>query len=47
MTDLISCFRTLDFGEVPVRSLFLVYGDTYMGPMQRPFLLEGGKPVYY
>ncbi|MCY6331136.1 hypothetical protein OXV64_09635 [Bacteroides fragilis] len=45
MTDLISCFRTLDFGEVPVRSLFLVY--TYMGHMQRPFLLEGGKPVYY
>ncbi len=39
--------RTLDFGEVPVRSLFLVYGDTYMGHMQRPFLLEGGKPVYY
>ncbi|MCE8621879.1 hypothetical protein K0F17_17180 [Bacteroides fragilis] len=39
--------RTLDFGEVPVRSLFLVYGDTYMGHMQRPFLLEDGKPVYY
>ena len=39
--------RTLDFGEVPVRSLFLVCGNTYMGRMQRPFLLEDGKPVYY
>lgn len=38
---------TLDFGEVSVQSLYLLYGATGMGRMQRPFLLEKGKPVYY
>ena len=39
--------HTLDFGEGPVWSLFLIYGNTRMGRMQRPFLIEGGTSVYY
>lgn len=38
---------TLDFGEVPVQSLYLLYGDIGMECMQRPFLFEKGKPIYY
>lgn len=38
---------TLDFGKVSVQSLFLVYGETYLGRMQRPFLIKDGIPNYY
>lgn len=38
---------TLDFGKVSVQSLFLVYGETYLGRMQRPFLIKDGIPSYY
>ena len=38
---------TLDFGEVPDYKLFLVYADTRMGRMQRPFVLTRQKPEYY
>ena len=38
---------TLDFGEVPVRSLYLLYGNACMERMQRPFLLKEGKVEFY
>ena len=38
---------TLDFGEVSDYKLFLVYGNTYMGKMQRPFIFKNGVPIYY
>ncbi|MCD8184636.1 MAG: hypothetical protein LUE99_17950 [Bacteroides sp.] len=38
---------TLNFGKVPIKTLFLLHCNTYMGRMQRPFLIENGKPVYY
>lgn len=39
--------QTLDFGMVPVSSLFLVYGNTFMGKMQRPFMIKAGEYIYY
>lgn len=39
--------ETLDFGIVPLNSLFLVYGDTFMGRMQRPFAVKEGECIYY
>ena len=38
---------TLDFGCVPDYGLFVVYGNTYMGRMQRPFVKEGDEIIYY
>lgn len=37
----------LNFGPVPYRSLFLVKGNTPVGSMQRPFLIENGRYCFY
>lgn len=39
--------ETLNFGRVPVDALFLVRGETAIGRMQRPFLVQEGEYVYY
>ena len=38
---------TLDFGRVPAYGLYVVFGNTYMGRMQRPFVLSGDSVAYY
>lgn len=39
--------ETLNFGRIPINSLFLVRGETALGRMQRPFLVKEGECVYY
>ena len=38
---------SLDFGNVPDYRLFVVYGNTTMGRMQRPFVMVGDSIAYY
>lgn len=37
----------LDFGTVCHNSLFLIYGNNYMGKMQRPFIIKDGEAVFF
>lgn len=37
----------LDFGRIAYNSLFLIYGDYYLGKMQRPLIIKEKTAVFY